>query len=386
MKFVVMGGTGAMGKFIVKDLLASVPDAHIVVAARNVKEIDHFVASLKSKRVTGVSVDLLDIEKTTQILTGATVCINCSSYYNHLHVMKACLLAKCHYVDLGGLYHMTKKQLQFHNFFRKKDLLAVIGCGFSPGVTNMMIGSVAETFEKITSAHIYLGGCELAKPLRPYLLPYTAYTLAEEFTDRPMILERGRIKISEPLSGKRPYTFPKPLGKKTCFYVLHSELATLPQSYYKKGLRDCTYSICAPDSFVPEVTSLVEQGMTPNKPMQLAKQTVVPRNIAAKEINRLHFTLTSTPKCAEYALIELEGFRKRKKTKILLSSVAQSNPSLHVSAGILATALPASIVAQLIASKQISQRGVLPPELCVPVEPFFQALKKKGIIFKEKDR
>jgi hypothetical protein len=33
----------------------------------------------------------------------------------------------------------------------------------------------------------------------------------------------------------------------------------------------------------------------------------------------------------------------------------------------------------MIATGQITQRGVLPPEVAVPVEPFFRELKKRGM-------
>ena len=38
-----------------------------------------------------------------------------------------------------------------------------------------------------------------------------------------------------------------------------------------------------------------------------------------------------------------------------------------------------AIVAQMIATGKISQRGVLAPEVAVPVEPFFEELRKRGM-------
>lgn len=387
MKYVVLGGTGEMGKFVVRDLFESAKDAQIVIAARDMEEVDKYVASFKSSRVTGVKVDLLEIEATAQVLAGATVCINCTNYYYNLHAMKACLLAKCHYVDLGGLYHMTKKQLQFHNLFRKKDLLAIIGCGSTPGITNVMIKHAAESFEKVTSVHIRFGGHDWTKHSQHFVLPYTAYTLFDEFTDRPMILERGRIKIMEPLSGQDNYKFPTPVGKKTCFYTLHSELATIPQSFQKKGLRDCSFRVCFPEDLVHDVQLLIELGMTSNKPMKIGKQTVIPRDVTAKEINRAALS-SKHPKIKdmEFVWVDLEGVSKRKKTKMSIYCVAKSNVKWHASAGAVDTAVPPSIIAQMIASNQFGQRGVLPPELCISPEPFFKELKKRGMLIKSKTK
>ncbi len=58
--------------------------------------------------------------------------------------MEACLRAGAHYLDLGGLYHVTAAQ--FETFapadggdrFESAGLLAVLGIGSSPGKTNLM--------------------------------------------------------------------------------------------------------------------------------------------------------------------------------------------------------------------------------------------------------
>src|SRR5205823_4371059 len=63
--------------------------------------------------------------------------------------------------------------------------------------------------------------------------------------------------------------------------------------------------------------------------------------------------------------------------KLVIDCHARS--SKHASAGDIDTACPASIVAQMVATGRITQRGVLPPEVAVPVEPFFEELRKRGI-------
>jgi saccharopine dehydrogenase-like NADP-dependent oxidoreductase len=64
---------------------------------------------------------------------------------------------------------------------------------------------------------------------------------------------------------------------------------------------------------------------------------------------------------------------------------AKANRRWHASAGDVDTGCPPSIVAQMIATGVIAQRGVLPPEVVVPVTAFFQELRKRGmrIVMKE---
>ena len=64
--------------------------------------------------------------------------VNSASYRVNLDAMTACLEAGCHYLDLGGLYWMTGRQLELGPRFRDAGLLALLGIGSAPGKTNLM--------------------------------------------------------------------------------------------------------------------------------------------------------------------------------------------------------------------------------------------------------
>jgi len=71
-------------------------------------------------------------------LEGIDVVVNAASYRVNLDAMRACLEAGCHYLDLGGLYWMTGRQLELGDAFERAGLLALLGMGSSPGKTNVM--------------------------------------------------------------------------------------------------------------------------------------------------------------------------------------------------------------------------------------------------------
>ena len=52
--------------------------------------------------------------------------------------MEVALEAGAHYLDLGGLYHVTREQVKLDLRFREAGLLAVLGMGSTPGKTNVM--------------------------------------------------------------------------------------------------------------------------------------------------------------------------------------------------------------------------------------------------------
>jgi lysine 6-dehydrogenase len=62
-------------------------------------------------------------------LRGCAALVNSASYRVNLDAMRACLEAGCHYLDLGGLYRMTGRQLELGDDFERAGLLAVLGIG-----------------------------------------------------------------------------------------------------------------------------------------------------------------------------------------------------------------------------------------------------------------
>ena len=76
-----------------------------------------------------------------KLLQGCDVVMNCTQYNWNLDVMRAALAARVHYMDLGGLYHMTRKQFALDRDFRRIGKLAIPGMGGAPGITNVMARS-----------------------------------------------------------------------------------------------------------------------------------------------------------------------------------------------------------------------------------------------------
>ena len=109
-RFVVLGGYGNMGMIAVRDLYNSCKDCEIVIAGRDLEKAKKYASSFKSSHVKYAKVDVTDINSTASLLKNSDVCINCVQYYYNLHIMKACLKAKTNYLDLGGLFHVTREQ------------------------------------------------------------------------------------------------------------------------------------------------------------------------------------------------------------------------------------------------------------------------------------
>ena len=156
--------------------------------------------------------------------------------------MEAALEAGCHYVDLGGLFHTTRRQLRLDREFRRAGLLAVLGMGSAPGITNVM----ARLARRPAGWRAGRSGSTTAAPTspattRPLAFGFTPDTVLDELSLPPMVFTRGRFEAVPPVSLGEDFDFD--LGTQRVHASLHSEVATLPLTYRAKGIRECSFKI-----------------------------------------------------------------------------------------------------------------------------------------------
>jgi saccharopine dehydrogenase-like NADP-dependent oxidoreductase len=188
-------------------------------------------------------IDARDPESVFSALEGASVCVNCADYRLNLEVMNGALAAGTHYVDLGGLFHMTRRQLELDEDFRAAGLTGVLGMGSAPGKTNLLARAAVERLGgEPTKMEIWAVTRDPAAADHPFPAPYSVRTLLDELRMRPMIVSGGRVQDVEPLSGEAEREFPEPVGPAEGIYTLHSELATLPAAY--PTLEEASFRLC----------------------------------------------------------------------------------------------------------------------------------------------
>ena len=98
-------------------------------------------------------------------LAGMEVLVNSAAYRINLAAMRACLDVGCHYMDLGGLYHVTAEQLRLSGEFEQRGRLALLGIGSAPGKTNLLAArAVRELAGKPISISVLAAGRDLDPP------------------------------------------------------------------------------------------------------------------------------------------------------------------------------------------------------------------------------
>lgn len=353
MNVAILGAGGIIAPAIVRDLAESEEAAELLLL-----DLDEAKARKVADAHGGEKSRVVQVDARGGLadsLDGVDVLANSASYRVNLDAMRACLEAGCHYVDLGGLYHLTGQQLDLHDEFEAAGLLALLGMGSSPGKTNVMaVQATARLGAPPERVDVWAAGRDLDPPDGPSY-PYAPRTLVDELTMAPMAARDGQPMELEPLQDGGTYEFPAPIGSGDTIYTLHSEVRTFPESF---GCKECSFRLSLAPAVLERTRKLTQGG---EAEIERAAAEAVP----------------SSDKTVSVHVIEAEA----RGRMVTATAITRGMEQWGLGGGIVSTAAPSAAAVRLLARGQIESRGALPPERCVKAEDLFPELERRNCTF-----
>ena len=359
LRVAVLGAGGTIAPAIVRDLAQSDEVASLLLLDIDEARAEHVASlygGLKAQAAFADARASADAPVSlARALEGCDVLVNSASYRVNLDAMTACLKAGCHYLDLGGLYWMTGRQLELGPGFEGAGLLALLGIGSAPGKTNLMaLRAARELSAAVDSIHVSAAGRDLDPP-PGFSVPYALQTLLDELTLRPVVLRDGAPEEIEPLTGGGMVEFDEPIGAAETIHTLHSELRTFGDSF---GCREASFRLSlSPDllSTLRELTDAPEA-----KIRRIAGEAAAPSG-----------------KTVSVHLVEASG----RGRSVRVRAVTEPIERWGFGGGIVSTAAPAAAAVRLLARGRIEARGAVPPERCIDPAEMFSELEQRGCRF-----
>ena len=379
MRIVVLGGAGIIGRAIGRDLASDRAVKELVLADLDLEGAQKAAASCGRPGVNAVKADVSDHAALVNLLKGAGCVVNAVQYYFNLPIMDACLDARVQYVDLGGLFHTTRKQLALDEKFKRAGITAILGLGSCPGIANVQARVLADSFDKVDSIHIYNG----ATPDQGDSLAwaYSIQTIFDEITQPPIVFRDGDFKETPPLGEEELYRFQEPIGVSKVHLSLHSEVATLPLTYAAKGIKDCFFKISFfgySEKALRQLQFLAQLGLASREPVTVRGAEVRPVDVLVEVLKRAPQIERTGSLGFKDIVTEVRGTRGGKPVAGRVETTCWPHQEWGISGGTLLVASPPAIVARWLAEGKVKEKGVLPPERAVEAGPFFQALEERG--------
>jgi saccharopine dehydrogenase (NAD+, L-lysine-forming) len=374
MKILAIGGCGAMGKATTRAFIEMPVFDEIVIGDLDLPTAQAFANKLNHPKIRVQQVDVNDVDSLSKAVEGMDIVANLTLYEFNLPIMRACLRSRSHYLDLGGLYHVTNQQLKLHREFQSINRLALLGMGASPGMTNVAAALGARQFDEVKEIHIRTGTQGGGKGFG-----YSAKTVLDECTMNAMLFTNGEMREMPPLSGREKYVLPRPVGEVEGFYSIHSELATLPYQY--PGIREVSFRVAFSPKLVQMVDSLIALQLTSVDKFNLHGIQISPREFL--DAHLMH--LPKSEKLTEQKAFRVEviGIKDQKPAQFNYEIVVPSKQEWGLKAGAIWTGVPAAVAAEQIAKGQHVATGALAPEAAFEAEKFCGELRKWGLDLKE---
>jgi lysine 6-dehydrogenase len=337
-------------------------------------------AKAAGARARPETIDVRDKAAVVRLLRGADVCVNAVQYSFNLSVMEAALEARVPYLDFGGLFHMTRRQLALDEAFQRAGRIAIPGLGQVPGVSNILAMQATEDLDSVESILIRDAWRDLTVGGPEISFTWSPSTFLDEMILPAMVFENGSYREYPPMSGAEEYEFAAPIGRTRVYRTLHSEPATLPESLKGKGIRHCEWKEGGPGIDVLRTMALL--GLASDHPLDVKGHSVAPRDFTLALLKREK--LLGAPEGVsvddwEVCDIEVRGAQGGRKIVRHALGRFPPRPDWHLTATEYAVGVAGAVGAELIASGEIRASGVVPPERCVPAGPFRAALAKRGI-------
>jgi lysine 6-dehydrogenase len=379
MKIFVLGA-GMMGRAVVYDLGGAREVKQIVVADFDRARAHDVAQKFGRGKARAVVADVRETAHLTRLLRGCEVVVNCTQFNWNLEVMRAALAARVDYMDLGGLYHMTRKQFALDRDFRRIGRIAIAGMGGAPGITNVMARALADPLERVESIRVYNAGADQQRYDSPIAYTFSIATILDELTTPPIAFEKGRYVEKPMLSDPEPGKFPAPIGDIVLRHSIHSEVGTLATSFRQKGVREVFFKINYDPQLVNLVRDLSHTGFTSREPIAVNGFRVAPRAVLLALMQK-HAT-KKVPLDVEALRVVVSGRQKGRRTAEAMEMWADHSVRPQLSAVARDTGFPAAIAAVMRCRGEISGTGVQAPENVVPPGPFFTELKQRGFKFR----
>ena len=166
------------------------------------------------------------------------------------------------------------KQLAMHEEWESAGVLALVGIGVEPGLSDIFARHAAdELFSSIDEVGVR-DGADLVVEGYDFAPTFSIWTTIEECLNPPLIWERERgFYTTAPFSEPEVFEFPEGIGPVECVNVEHEEVVLIPRWV------DCervTFKYGLGQEFIDVLSTLHKLGLDSTEPVSVRGTMVVP--------------------------------------------------------------------------------------------------------------
>ena len=225
--------------------------------------------------------------------TGADVIVNAADPRLNPPIFAAAFEARCTYLDMAMTLSephperpyeqpgvkLGDRQFAEHERWQSAGLLALVGIGVEPGLSDVFARYAAEhLFSSIDEIGVR-DGANLVVEGYAFAPTFSIWTTIEECLNPPLIWERERgWYTTEPFSEPEVFDFPEGIGPAECVNVEHEEVVLIPREV---ECRRVTFKYGLGEEFIQVLRTLHLLGLDSTRAVRVGDAEVAPRDLLA---------------------------------------------------------------------------------------------------------
>ncbi|MFA6065108.1 MAG: saccharopine dehydrogenase family protein [archaeon] len=398
MSRVLIIGAGGVGAVVTKKAaMNSDVFTNILLASRTVSKCEQIAQDIKKNFNKTIETAQVDADNVPELVTlikkfKPDLVINVALPYQDLTIMDACLEAGVNYMDTANYEPKDVAKFEYswqwayQEKFKKKGLMALLGCGFDPGVTNVYCAYAQKNlFDSIKNIDIL--DCNAGNHGKSFATNFNPEINIREVTQVVRHWEKGKWIETPPIiqPGSVHFTFDYPIaGKSESYLLYHEEMESLVKNI--KGLERMRFWMTFSENYLTHLRVLENVGMTRIDEVNYDGKKVVPiRFLKAVLPDPSSLAQNYTGKTVIGCVIE--GEKKGKKKKVYIYNVcdhAECYKEIQAQAISYTTGVPTVLMAKLVLTGKWKGTGVFNVEQMDP-DPFMEEIGKQGLPWKQVD-
>lgn len=238
MSKVLIIGAGGVGRVVVAKCAENREVfSEILLASRTVSKCEVIAKEVGQGRVKTAKIDADNVPELVTLIEsfGPKLVINVALPYQDLTIMDACLETGVNYLDTANYEPKDeakfeyKWQWDYQERFKEKGLLAVLGCGFDPGVTSIYTAFAAKHhFDEIQ--YLDIVDCNGGDHGKAFATNFNPEINIREVIQKGKYWENGEWVETEPHEIKKVLNYPS-IGEKDSYVIYHEELESLVKNF-----------------------------------------------------------------------------------------------------------------------------------------------------------
>lgn len=278
---VLIIGAGGVGR-VTAFKCAQHPEifSEILLASRTKSKCDQIAADIGRDRVQTAQVDADNVPELVALIEGfrPDLVLHVALPYQDLTIMEACLQTGVNYLDTANYEPKDEAKFEYkwqwdlHDKFKERGILALLGCGFDPGVTSIFTAYAAKHhFDEIH--YLDIVDCNAGDHGKPFATNFNPEINIREVTQKGKYWKDGQWVETEPHEISAMLTYPD-IGPKKSYLIFHEELESLVKNF--PTLKQARFWMTFGDEYLTHLRVIQNIGMAGIAPVKFQGQDIVP--------------------------------------------------------------------------------------------------------------